>query len=329
MATNKRRRRVQIFDLVVKSSTRKKGKRPNQISVKKALELLQLEPFDTWERPSNNGTINFYCSDFNNKDGAYEFLLNVSNSTLSDPVFSGKVGKTKSRRVVEKDISKNEGMDFSSHVIIKLPSDDIDDLTASSILIECVDGLNINNIIKFFNYTLQNICKKHPKEFQQLDASGAIDDSGNPICINVIYKFEYMINPNDEVIQMLNKSSIKSIILIDDREKSSPLDSNSYFTEKEKCLEISVSEHFNTLKDKWKVIKRLFKDKRDAYKYARIILRQDENKPSKKIDAEISENIINSLSHSFYITTNVDLLSSYNKFCDPILTEMRKFFDGD
>lgn len=286
-----------------------------------------LTNFDNWERPANNGAINFYCSDFQIKNDRYEFLINVSNSTLSDPVFSGKQNRRKTRRIIQKNVTLNEGLDFSSHVIIQLPSSDINDLNEALILIECIDGLHINNIIKFFNYCLKKVQNSNLSEFQQLDPSGGIDASGNPLVINVDYKLEHRINPTPDIIAMINSSSVKNLILIDDRTINTPLDERGYFTESEKSLNVSVSEQLNKSLNKWQSIKNfIFRQKRD-YQHARIILRQDENKPIKKIDVETSGDFTNAISQSFYIKTSVDLLSSYEKFCEPILIEMRKLLD--
>lgn len=329
---NKNQRRIQLFDLSVKTTSRKKNSHPNQIGVKQALDLMLQQDPSTWEKSIINNKIRFYCSDFSieqHTDGdIYQYLINVSNCTLSDPIFSGLNGGSKTRRIVEKDQSLQEGQDFSSHIIIKLPSNQDNDLHTASMLIESADGLSIIYIIKFFNHVLKQIRSIDLSSFQQLDPSGALDNNGNQLKINVNYNFEYRIPPNQNVKDIINSSKIKSIQLIDEREIATPLDQNSYFVENKKILELKISDNLNTNRRKWEILKNLLSSHNEQYQKCSLILSQDETKPAKKIDLEMTGNLINTLTESYYIHSQTDLASSYEHFCDPILSKMKELLES-
>lgn len=281
-----------------------------------------------WNRNIANSKIRFYCSDFaieNNPAGdIYKFLVNISNCTLSDPVFSGVHDGKPTRRTVQKNLATHEGQDFSSHVLIQLPSNDINSLDTAIMLIECSDGLGIVNIIKFFNSVLKQVKSSFPEKFQQLDPSGAIDDNGNSAYINVDYRFEYRIHPTRNVQDIINSSRIKEIQLVDERQTLTPLDGNSYFVENKKVLDISISDALNLNSNKWKWIQKFLPSKKADYQKAKIILSQDEGKPMKRIDLDLSGGLINALAESVYIRSDLDLESSYEHFCDPIISKMKE-----
>ena len=321
---NKNRRRIAMFDLEAVTSSRKSDN-PNRIGVQKTLDLLQKIPKDDWILTLWDSQVTFYCSDFKiehlNNVIIYEFLLNISNRTLSDPIFTGQNRPGRTRRIIIKNLNDLEGKDVSIHVIIKLPENPLD---TALMLVEAANGLTISNIVKFFNKVIKkNVKDKFPDEFKQTDPSGACDTKGNPLLINVDYKFEYRVHANQDFIDMINHGRVKNIFLIDEREYQTPLDQNGYFTEKRKVLEVSASG-LDGIKSKWDKIKNLFSSKKSQYGSAKIVLGADENRPEKNIDFDISGSLTHIIGQNFYINSDVELLSSYEKFCDPILSEMKK-----
>lgn len=48
----------------------------------------------------------------------------------------------------------------------------------------------------------------------------------------------------------------------------------------------------------------------------------------KKIDLEMTGNLINTLTESYYIHSQTDLASSYEHFCDPILSKMKDLLEN-
>jgi len=311
----KRERVVFFYDVNIAASCRN-FEAPQTISVKRAFELMELVPQDQRIKKFSKGNENLYVSAWVPDGNLIKILINKSDKTLSDPVFTSP--EEKKRRVVEKE--KNEGQDFSVHVVIKLPEADTLD---ALMLIEHCPGLSANTVVRLFDQILIDAKKIAPTSFEQNHPDGSFDDSGNPKKLKRTFKCEIQGHISDELRNDIDNGKIHHIELISEKEQFTPFDDIGYIREKCKTLVLDVDDGKPVFK-KFGKIADILKKKKDDYSKARIKF-----KTQAGIERHVELDTAQCLAEAYVRKErldnfSIDLDSSYEKFCDEIMTEMKK-----
>lgn len=277
---------------------------------------MELVPIEQRIKEMSKGREQVYVSDWNWDGEIISILVNKSDKGMSDPVFT--IPKEKKRRTAEK--QEQEGQDFSVHLMVQLPDDD---LQPALVLIEYCTGLGIFVVQKLLNQILQDAKSFAPQEFEQFHPDGAVDDNGKPKRYNVAFKCEFEGHISDDLKYDLDNGKIQSIELITEKEKYTNIDEDGYIQEKCKTLVLTLKDENSPIKDKFDRIKNVVTKKKDDYSRARIKF-----KTSTGLDRTV-EMDTNDASVQGYIKKEkldgfeFDLKSSYENFCDAILGKMK------
>ncbi|MGY6278180.1 hypothetical protein, partial [Methylomonas sp. MgM2] len=317
----KTERLVFYYDLTIKAESRTFNA-PKSISVKKAFQLMQLVPIEKRIKEISKGREQLYVSDWKWDGEIISILVNKSDKGLSDPVFT--IPKEKKRRTAEK--QEHEGQDFSIHIVIKLPQDD---LQPALVLIEYCMGLGVSTIQKLLNQILQDAKNIAPQDFEQLHPDGAVDKSGKPKKYNVVFKCDFEGHISDDLKYDLDNGKVQSIELITEKEKYTIIDEDGYIQEKCKTLVLTLKDENNSIKDKFNRLKKVFTKKKDDYSRARIKF-----KTPTGVDRTV-EIDINDASAQGYVKKGkleefeIELKSSYDKFCNSVLEKMMELLNQE
>jgi hypothetical protein len=312
----KTERLIFYYDLSVGADSRT-FKAPKPISVRKAFQLMELVPLEQRVKQLSKGREELYVSDWTWDGDVISILLNKSDKGMSDPVFT--IPKERKRRTAEK--QDQEGQDFSVHLVIQLPKDD---LQPALVLIEYCSGLGIFIVQRLLNQILHDAKNIDAKEFEQVHPDGSVDANGKPKKYNVVFKCEFDGHISDDLKYDLDHGKIQSIELITEKEKFTNIDEDGYIQEKCKILVLSLKDEDKSVKEKFGVIKKLFKNKKDDYSRARIKF-----KTPTGVDRTV-EMDTNDASAQGYVKKeklddfDFDLKSSYDKFCDAILGKIKE-----
>lgn len=312
----KTERLVFYYDLSIKAES-KTFKAPKPISVRKAFELMAYVPQEQRIKQMSRGREELYISDWKQDGDIISILVNKSDKGISDPVFT--IPKEKKRRTAEK--QEQEGQDFSVHVLVQLPQDD---LQPALVLVEYCIGLGIFVVQKLLNQILHDAKSLVPQDFEQIHPDGAVDDNGKPKKYNVVFKCEFDGHISDDLKYDLDNGKIQSIELITDKEKYTNIDEDGYIQEKCKTLVLTLKDEDKPIKDKFNRLKNVFTNKKDDYSRARIKF-----KTPTGVDRTV-EMDTNDASAQGYVKKekldgfDFDLKSSYEKFCDAILGKMKE-----
>lgn len=311
----KTERLVFYYDLSIAAES-KTFKAPKPISVRKAFELMAHVPQEQRIKQMSRGREELYISDWKQDGDIISILVNKSDKGISDPVFT--IPKEKKRRTAEK--QEQEGQDFSVHVLVQLPQDD---LQPALVLVEYCIGLGIFVVQKLLNQILHDAKSLVPQDFEQTHPDGAVDDNGKPKKYNVVFKCEFDGHISDDLKYDLDNGKIQSIELITDKEKYTNIDEDGYIQEKCKTLVLTLKDEDKPIKDKFNRMKNVFTNKKDDYSRARIKF-----KTPTGVDRTV-EMDTNDASAQGYVKKekldgfDFDLKSSYEKFCDAILEKMK------
>jgi hypothetical protein len=311
----KTERLVFYYDLSIRPNSRS-FEAPKPITVRKAFELMQLVPLDQRVKELSKGREFLYVSDWDSTDEIISILVNKSDKDMSDPVFT--VPKQKMRRTAQK--KEEEGQDFSVHVVIKLPKNDIDH---ALVIIEYCAGVGAFTIQKLLNQLLDDAKKLSPDDFEQTHPDGSVDGNGKPRKYNVNFKCEFDGHISDDLKYDLDNGKIQSIELITDKEQHTPFDEDGYIKEKCKTLVLTLKDDEHPLKDKFGRLVKLFKTNKNDYSRAKVKF-----KTPTGVDRTVEIDTSDGLAQAYVKKEKLDgfafdLASSYDKFNKPILSKMK------
>lgn len=312
----KAERIVQFYDLNISASSRTFAA-PKSITVKRALELMCLIPIEQRLKESAKGQELLYIADWNWTGDIVSILLNKSDKSISDPVFT--IPAEGSRRTAEK--KEKEGQDFSVHIVVKVPSSEVD---SALVIIEHCAGLGIFVVQRLLNQLIANAKVLSPDDFVQLHPDGSVDDKGGPKTLNVVYKCNFDGHVSDELKDDLNKGKIQSIELITEKNQYESFDEDGYIQEKCKTVVLTLKDEEHPLRDKYDRIVKVFKDKKDEYAKAKIKFK-DPGGIDRTVDMDTADGIAQAYVKKAKLDGfEGDLRSSYAKFSDQILEKMKK-----
>ncbi|MFC0575872.1 hypothetical protein [Paraburkholderia solisilvae] len=227
-------RTVSFYDLRV-TDTSRTFEAPATVSTATALQLIALIPPEARLKTYNNEHV-YYIKDLSvSDDGTYEILINKCDRRLADPKFSDPANYTWRAAARE----SNEGLDFSSHVLIR-PSDD--PLDARIALVENATGLSITFIQRFFNALLRDVELLRPDEFRFLHPDGSVDANGAPKTYRCRFFFRFDGHPSDSLVDALRDGRLKAIELITDSNREGTLDAHGFVREVRKTLGIKLGK---------------------------------------------------------------------------------------
>ncbi|GAW87290.1 conserved hypothetical protein [Bathymodiolus platifrons methanotrophic gill symbiont] len=290
---------------------------PKPISVREAFELIKLIPLGKRTKVLAKGNESLYMSYFEWTDDIISILINKSDKGISDPIFT--IPKENKRRTAEK--TEEEGQDFSSHIVIKLPNKDID---PALVIIEQCHGLSVSTIKELLDNIINDAKKISPDKFKQMHPDGSVDNDGNPKKYDVIFKSEFDGHISNELKDDLNHGKIRSIELITDKDQNTDFDEEGYVKEKCKTLVLTLKDNENNIANKYGRIVKLCKKEKNNYSHARIKL-----KTQSGLDRTVNMNTADGLVQHYVKKEKLDnfnynLKSSYDKPDKSILDKMKK-----
>lgn len=317
----KTERLIFYYDLSIAAESRT-FKAPKPISVRKAFQLMELVPLEKRLKDTSKGREQLYVSDWKWEGDVISILVNKSDKGMSDPVFT--IPKEKKRRTAEK--QEQEGQDFSVHVLIQLPQDDLQPALA---LTEYCSGLGMFVVQRLLNQVLHDAKILSPQDFEQNHPDGAVDDAGKPKKYNVVFKSQFDGHISDDLKYDLDNGKIQSIELITEKEKYTNIDEDGYIQEKCKTLVLTLKDEDKPIKDKFNLIKKVFTNKKDDFSRARIKF-----KTPTGVDRTVEMDTNDASAQGYVKKEKLDefdfnLKSSYDKFCDEILGKMKELLQPE
>jgi len=312
----KTERLVYYYDLSISAKSRTfEASKP--ISVKKAFELIQLVPLDKKTKELSKGNELIYVPDLEWTDDIICILINKSDKGMSDPVFT--IPKENKRRTAEK--QEKEGQDFSVHMVIKLPSNDID---SALVIIEHCPGLSVSTVKRLLNQIISDAKKISPDDFKQMHPDGAIDNDGKPKKYSVTFKCELNGHISNELKYDLDHGKVQSIELITDKEQYTSFDEEGYIQEKCKTLVLTLKDNEHPILDKFNRITNVIKQQKEDYSKAKVKF-----KTTTGIDRTVEINTTDGLAQAYVKKEKldgfeIDLKSSYDKLSKPILDKIKE-----
>lgn len=304
---------IQFYDFVVKSTAKNLSKVPT-ISAKKFFKLIDTIPINQRIKSVRHGREFYYISDWKWSGDILTVLVNKSDKGMSDPVFSDP--ETGHRRTAKK--NGKEGQDFSAHLVIKFPKNDLD---PALVLVEKCIGLGTYHIARLFDQIIRDVKKINPKEFKIKHPDGSSDKSGSPKMLTVGYHSSFEGHVSKQFINDLEKGTIQSLELITERNKHNKFDSQGYMTEKATVLNISVKDDGGWSK-KFQTIARSIKKRSKDYEKARVRFKYESGAPG-MVDVETDSGAADGFTKKSRITSPNELESSYDIICNDIARRMK------
>lgn len=229
---SKTERKILFYDLKSTAGSRTFDS-PTPLSLKRLFQLMELVPIDIRKLELSNKTQTIYVSKWKTTGNDVHILVNRSDQSIADPIFS--VPATNSRRTVEKE--DDEGQDFSAHILIRLPKIATD---SALLLIEQCPGLSAELIGKLFKAILKLARALSPTDYVQKHPDGSVDELGNPRTYNLRLGFLVDGHISPDFAADLNQGQIRSIELITHRKLNTPFDTVGYFTEDTRTVKLVV-----------------------------------------------------------------------------------------
>ncbi|MFM0086916.1 hypothetical protein PQR46_08250 [Paraburkholderia sediminicola] len=310
----KSERLVFFYDLSIEAHARNFAA-PKPISVRRAFELMELVPKDKREKEISKGRESLYMSDWERNGDIVRILVNKSDRGMSDPIFTiPKEGKRRTAEKIEK-----EGQDFSVHVTVKLPENDLEPALA---IVEFCSGLGAFVVQRLFNKVLADAGVLSPQDYVQAHPDGALGANGKPKTINARYTFSLSGHISNELKNDLDKGTVQTIELITDQEQFTPFDEEGYIKEKCKTLVLTLKDEQNPVKDKFNRIVSVFKKNKDDYSRAKVKFKSPSG-VDRTVEMTTAEGVAEAYVRKEKLTNfNADLKSSYDAFCDEIVLKM-------
>lgn len=312
----KKERLVYYYDLSISAKSRT-FETPKPISVKKAFELMQLVPLDQRFKELSKGHEFLYVSDWEWTNDIISILINKSDKGMSDPVFT--VPKERKRRTAEK--LEEEGQDFSIHMLIQLPKND---LNPAIVITECCAGLSMSTVKKLLNQLLIEAKKISSDYFVQVHPDGALNNNGKPKTYSVNFKCELDGHISNELKYDLDHGKVQAIELITEKEQFTHFDEEGYIQERCKTLVLNLKDEQHPVMDKYDRIVKVFKQNSNEYSRAKVRF-----KTSTGLSRTVKMDTIEGLAQAYVKKEkldgfDLDLKSSYDKFSQPILAKMKE-----
>lgn len=312
----KEERTIYFYDLDVEAHT---GTFTAQktISVRRAFELIALVPEGMRTTTIAKGQQRLYVADFEmNDDAIISILINKSDKSVSDPVFT--VPEEGKRRTAEKE--DKEGQDYSVHIVIKLGEND---LNPALVAIEHCSGLGVHVIEKLLNKVIKDAKAISPNDFVQIHPDGATDKDGKPKKVNIIYKCNFEGHISDGLKDDLDKGKIQSIELITEKEKFTPFDEEGYIKEKRKSIFLTLKDENHSVKDRLDRIAKVFNKNKEKYQSAKIKFETAAGVPH-TLDIDAAEGLTAGYVKKVKIESDKEeFQSSYDSFNKQILGKMK------
>jgi hypothetical protein len=305
---------IYFYDFLVKSSARNFPS-PATISARNFFKLIELIPINKRTRSILHGREYYYVSDWKSSGEYLTVLINKSDKGISDPVFSNP--ELRNRRTVAK--GGDEGQDFSVHVVIKFPKNDLD---PALVLVEKCAGLGVYQISKLFDGLIREVKKIYPDKFKVKHPDGSVLKNGKPNMISVSYHSNFEGHVSKQIVQDLEAGVIQNIELVTERNKNNRFDTQGYLTESTSVLNVSVKDD-GTWSQKFKVITQSIKRRSNDYEKARVRYK-DKSGASGYIDIETDSGVVEGYTKKERIASQTELKSSYDTICDDIAVRMKR-----
>ena len=312
----KTERVVQFYDLTIAAFSRT-FTAPKTIGVRQMFDLMQLVPRHQQTKELSLGEELLYIADWNWSGDIVSILVNKSDKTLSDPVFT--VPAKNQRRTAAK--QKEEGQDFSVHVVVKLPKEDF---SPALVVVESCSGLGVLVLKRLFDQILVSAKTFAPEQFQQNDPDGSVDKKGRAKKYNLAFKCIFAGHLSDELKSDLEKGKVHSIELITDKNRDVVFDGDSFTREKCKTVVLTLIDEANPVRDKFSRITSVFDRNKDKYSQARIKF-----KTADDFERVLFMDAAEGLNHAYVKKAKLsgfgkELEASYTAFDNQILEKMKK-----
>lgn len=314
----KNERIVYYFDVSLGSHSQS-FESPKTISVKDALKLIDsLSPTER-RKATQKGLQIFYIKDMQISADKAVLLINKSDQTVSDPVFSDLVENK--RRTIKK--KTNEGQDYSIHLVIYFAKSKEDGDLA---LCEYFSGITIITIQRLLNNLLRDAKHLKPEQFEFTHPDGSKDSAGKPKKYKVNYKFEFDGHISNEFSNDLNHGKIHSIELINEQNYQAPFDDDGYVTRRFQSVTLGVDDEKTALLDKFQILKKVFKKNKRDYSKAKIRFKSPEG-TERTVDVDMeteSPNIDNYIKKARIDSFDRPLQSSYELINHEVVNKISK-----
>lgn len=287
------------------------------LTVEASIDLIRKIPEQKRTMDEQKRKEYFYVSDIKQDNDIYCILLNKSDRDISNPIFSDPLQQQ--RREVKK--FENEGQDFSSHIMIKLPTRETD---PALMLVEYCHGFGgITMIKKLLNHLLTQTKEDNKDIFTQNHPDGSINDDGSQKKRDITFSFDIVGHISDQLKADLEKGELRNVELITEQNLKENFDEHGYFEEQKTTVTLrpnkrSIGERV------YEKIMGMISDKKSKYERAKIRFKSPEGKE------HVVDVIATDTSATLYVKKNKisnfenDLLSSYDKIYEPIFSKMKE-----
>lgn len=236
---------------------------PATISTASALQLLQSLPPGALVKSYSNDEQVYYVKDLQvAADGIFQILLNKCDRALADPRFSDpdrSSWRTAARQ-------GNEGLDFSSHILIRASDDP---LASGLAVVENATGLSIIQVQRFLNALLRSVEALNPAAFEFPHPDGSVDAAGRPKKYRTRFHFRFDGHPSDSLLDSLREGSIQGIELITASNVQGMLDTHGYVREVRKTLAVKLGDEVDR-QSRVPTLSSFFQQRSPSYEKARI-----------------------------------------------------------
>lgn len=275
-------RSIKYFDLKISAAGKLKGDRTTSIPV---LPSSLLDLAKEWARllKQNGGAIqrdwgrqhwSFSELVIDEDEGAIAFLI-----TRSDPEGADQaVLNPRARRFKVATKEREEGNAFSSHVVLKIESENGKDQYLT--LMEDTPGIGAHHVEKTLGYVMAQYAQTAPKLLLRPAPNGAVDEHLKPVQMKLKYQFELRGHPSDDFKNELNDGVLNGIEVVKYKHKPLTWDDGKTAIEQRQVIHLTAASNsrsaklFETLKSVCKTaaskdfetVRIKFKDSSDYYR---------------------------------------------------------------
>ena len=206
------------------------------LSMKAAMQLVKrlFDKGDLLSRQDRSETITWYLADVEVTSGYASLLINRSDKGSADFVLSEP--RARRRRVIQK--RGGEGADYSAHVVINLNAFGPNMYRAS---VEHCPGLSISRLEFLLNLILRTCGKEYRDEMMRPHPNGSVEKDGSPKQVVLRNRLIFSGHPSDALLRELQSGKVESMVLIDQRQRTRPWDSNGYIIEDVREVKLKVN----------------------------------------------------------------------------------------
>lgn len=207
-----RERLVFFYDLTISSKSRNTAiGRPSCISFKEGIDAIHKgKPTGVSLTRRSSELIEIADWHFDAQTQTYQVLVNRADLSVADPAF--KNFRTKTVRPGGK--TKDEGIDISTHLIIKLDGSS----QTALVLVTYGAGITASIIERLFKQLMKGVkdVKRHAALFHFAEPGGSIGKDGNPVTYEVDYEFSASGHQSQTLKDDINAGRFVSMDLITD-----------------------------------------------------------------------------------------------------------------